>query len=177
MEPNRNDLELPEPEADEAAAEVDPREALEKRFRNGASWFFWVAGLSLVNSVVALFDGEWGFIFGLGVTQVVDALAWSVGQEAPELAVVSKAVGFGVDFLIVGAVVLMGWLAHKRLVWVFVVGLVFYVGDALLCLVAGDLLGLAFHGFVFFAVTSGLMACRQLKLLDAPPVAEAFSPA
>ena len=177
MEPNRNDLELPEPEADEAVTEVDAKEALEKRFRNGASWFFWVAGLSLVNSVVALFDGEWGFIFGLGVTQAVDAIAWSVGQEAPELAVVGKAVGFGVDFLIVGLVALMGWLAHKRMVWVFVVGLVLYAGDALLCLVVGDFLGLAFHGFVFFVVTSGLMACRQLKLLDAPPVAEAFSPA
>ena len=177
MDPKPADLELPPTTAGEAADEPDPREALEKRFRNGASWFYWVAALSLVNSAVALFDGEWGFMFGLGVTQVVDAIAWSVAAEAPEMAVASKAVSFGVDFLIVGVVALMGWLAHKRLAWVFVVGLVLYAFDALLFLFAGDFLSLAFHGWVFFAVTSGLLACRQLKALEAPPVQQAFSPA
>ena len=160
------DLETPAAGA-EAAAEEDPRAQLEQRFRNGASWFYWVAVLSLVNSVVALFDGEWGFIFGLGVTQVVDAFALAVAEESADLAMAGRIASLGVNLFIIGVVALMGWLAHKRMQWVFVLGLVLYVGDALLFLLVGDFLSLAFHGWVLFAVTSGLVACRRLKAMDA----------
>lgn len=163
---------------EEAVVEEDPREQLEQRFRNGASWFYWVALLSLANSAVALFDGEWGFLFGLGVTQVVEAIASTVAAESPDLATASTVVSFGVSLLVVGVVALMGWLAHKRMQWVFVVGLVLYFGDALLFLLAGDFLSLAFHGWVIVAVTSGLLACRKLVALDTVPQREqVFSPA
>ncbi len=177
MEANPTNTGLSEATGNEASVEEDPREALEKRFRNGASWFFWVAALSLVNSAVVLFGGEWGFLFGLGVTQVVDAIAFAVAAEAAEIATAAKVVSFGVNVLIVGFVALMGWLAHKRLQWVFVVGLVLYVFDALIFLLAGDFLSLAFHGWVLFAVTSGFLACRKLAALDSPPAEQVFSPA
>lgn len=177
MEPNPTNTELPEATAEEAVVEEDPREALEKRFRGGASWFYWVAGLSLINSAVVLFNGEWGFLFGLGATQVVDAIGLAVAEESGEIATAVKVASFAANLLIVGFVALMGWLAHKRLQWVFVVGLVLYAFDALIFLVAGDFLGLAFHGWVFFAVTSGYLACRKLAALDSPTVAQAFSPA
>ena len=165
-----------EPPAD-AVEETDPRSALEGRFRTGASWFYWVAGLSLVNSVVVLFGGEWGFIFGLGFTQVVDAVASVLIEESPDAAFAMRAGALAVNVFIVGVVLLMGYLAHQRQQWVFVVGLVLYTVDALLFLVAGDFLSLAFHGWVFFAVTSGLLACRKLAALEAPPAEQAFSPA
>ncbi len=177
MEPNPTDTRPPAATTDEAVADEDPQEALEKRFRNGANWFYWVAALSLANSAVVLFGGEWGFVFGLGLTQVVDAVAWAVSEESAEIATVAKVVSFGVNLLIVGLVALMGWLAHRRLQWVLVVGLVLYVFDALIFLAAGDFLSLAFHGWVFFAVTNGLLACRKLAALDSPPAAQAFSPA
>lgn len=182
MEANATNSELPDAMeaevSDEEAVEIDPREVLEKRFRHGASWFYWVAALSFVNAVVAVFNGEWGFIFGLGITQVVDAFAFAVAEESPDLATASRFVGFGVNLMILAVVALMGWMAHRRMAWVFVVGLVFYAFDALLFLVVGDFLGLAFHGWVFVAVTSGLLACRKLTRIDAPPVErQVFSPA
>ncbi len=156
--------------ATESAAEQedDPRAQLEKRFRNGASWFFWVAGLSLINSAVALFGGEWGFIFGLGVTQVVDGIAAAVAEEAQDVATAARLAGFAVNLLIVGVVALMGWLAHRRKQSVFVGGLVLYLFDALLFLLAADFLSLAFHAWVFVAVGGGFLACRKLAALDAP---------
>lgn len=163
--------------ANETVEEADPREQLEQRFRNGASWFYWVAGLSLVNSVIVLLGGEWGFIFGLGITQVVDATAATVAAEAPGLAAASKLMSFGADGLIVAAVAFMGWLAHRGKQWVFVLGLALYTLDALLFLLVGDYLSLAFHGWVFFAVTGGLVACRKLAALDARSAEQAFSPA
>jgi len=45
--------------------QVDP--ALYGRMRSGASWFYWIAGLSLINSISAFFNmGFHGFLFGLG---------------------------------------------------------------------------------------------------------------
>ncbi|MCP4560303.1 MAG: hypothetical protein GY837_07230, partial [Bosea sp.] len=52
-------------------AEVARRLEAEKismGFRSGANWFYWIAGLSIANSLVILFQGEWGFVVGLGIT-------------------------------------------------------------------------------------------------------------
>src|SRR5512138_3090367 len=48
--------------------------ALDARIKSGAAWFYWIAGLSLINSVAALSGSKWGFILGLGITQVFDAI-------------------------------------------------------------------------------------------------------
>src|SRR5688572_28411552 len=48
---------------------------LEMRLKSGASWFYWIAGLSIINSIAALSGAGWGFIVGLGVTQIVDEFA------------------------------------------------------------------------------------------------------
>ncbi|MFQ5349796.1 MAG: hypothetical protein ACE5EG_05065 [Thermoanaerobaculia bacterium] len=55
--------------------------------------------------------------------------------------------------------------------------LTYWSPDALLFLMAGDFLSLAFHGWVFIAVGSGFLACRKLAALDAPPVEQVLSPA
>src|SRR3984893_6968137 len=48
---------------------------LEAQSRRGALWFYWIAGLSLVNSVVAFAGLNWRFIIGFGMSQIVDTLA------------------------------------------------------------------------------------------------------
>ena len=47
--------------------------ALEKQVERGASWFYWIAGLSLVNSILSLTDSGWMFFFGLGITQTSES--------------------------------------------------------------------------------------------------------
>ena len=44
-----------------------------------ASWFLWVAGLSMANSVLAASGAELHFLFGLGITSIVDAVAHQAG--------------------------------------------------------------------------------------------------
>src|ERR1041385_2954703 len=58
----------------------DQKEILEKRLMAGASQFYWIAALSLLNSIILFFGGKLQFIFGLGVTQVVDGI--SIGLQA-----------------------------------------------------------------------------------------------
>src|SRR5437016_14082822 len=47
-------------------AAADP--VLEKQLKSGGSWFYWIAGLSLINSAIALSGSGMRFILGLGVT-------------------------------------------------------------------------------------------------------------
>jgi hypothetical protein len=56
--------------------EYEPERAgLAQRHKSGANWFYWIAGLSLATSLIALGGGSWGFLISLGTTQVIDGLA------------------------------------------------------------------------------------------------------
>ena len=57
------------------------RQQLEERMKSGANWFYWIAALSLVTSVISLVGGSWGFFVSLGVTQFIDALANALVNE------------------------------------------------------------------------------------------------
>lgn len=133
---------------------TDP--ATEAQMKSGASWFYWVAGLSLINSIVALTGSEWGFILGLGVTQIIDAIGQAVEGGG-------KAIILGLDLLVAGIFVGFGVFAHKRHTWAFIVGMILYALDGLIFLLAQDWLALGFHGFVLFCLFRGVKACRELN--------------
>ena len=63
-----------------APAPMDPSGAITLRMRRGAGWFLTIGLLSGVNSLLQIFDAKIRFIFGLGITQVVDAVAHGMGQ-------------------------------------------------------------------------------------------------
>lgn len=131
------------------------REALERQRKNGALWFYWVAALSLVNSVVALTGQEWRFIIGLGITQLADALAARTGHGGVTVALVDAAV--------IGGFVLLGRFALRGGLWAFGVGAAFYALDGLIFLAARDWVGVAFHVFVVVMTVRGLAAARRLS--------------
>src|SRR5437763_16327974 len=83
-----------ERQADEAAARP-----LYQQGRNGSNWFYWVAGLSLVNSISLHTGGNVFFVVGLGVTLVADTLAQGVAEHHPEGAATAKALAFGFDIV------------------------------------------------------------------------------
>jgi len=148
---------LPAPAPQLAEPEVPALdEALVAQLRGGASWFFWIAVLSLIIPVAALRGSNWAVVLALGVTQVIDAIAHQIGGAGP-------AVGFALDLVASGLFIGCGLLARKGLAWVFVVGMVFYSLDGLLFLLVGDWFGLAFHIFVLFCLFKGLQAARSLS--------------
>jgi hypothetical protein len=131
------------------------RETLERRRKSGALWFYWVAALSLVNSLVALGGQEWRFIIGLGITQFADALAARSGHGVAVVALV--------DAALVGGFALLGRLAQQGRLWAFGVGAAFYALDGLIVLAARDWIGVAFHAFVVVMTVRGLDAARRLS--------------
>ena len=149
------------PVATSGATVADESKQLEDRIRSGARWFHWVAGLSVINSIIVVAGGSWSFLFGLGVTQFVDGIVLLAIEEDPGAALMAKVLGVGINLTIAGGYVLLGWLAGRRHTWAFAVGMVFYALDGMIFLVFRDFLGLAFHAWVLFGLFVGLKACYR----------------
>jgi len=133
---------------------------IEKQVENGANWFFVIAALSLVNSMLFLARTDWAFFFGLGITQVIDGIAMEVGGEGNMKAMM---VAFALDVMVAALFVLFGMLARRRFRRAFLIGMVLYGLDALLFLLVGDFLGLLVHVVALFGMFKGLKAAFLLK--------------
>src|SRR5947207_443451 len=64
------------------------------RGNNGAAWFYWIAALSVVNTVIVLAEGGRRFALGLVVTMISDAVAASALKPGNSMAVLAIALGF-----------------------------------------------------------------------------------
>jgi hypothetical protein len=136
--------------------EVGIKKYKAEQLRKGAaSWFAWIGGLSLVNSVLAISGKQFSFTFGLGMAQVGDAL---VANESP----IFQLLGLFVAFGSAGVFILFSWLARHTWV-VFPIGTAVYALDAVLFLIVGDWLSLGFHGFALFLIIGGWRAAKKLE--------------
>lgn len=136
---------------------------LENHIKSGASWFFWIAGLSVINGVILLAGGSWNFIIGLGLTQLVSSLG-------TETMLAGKVIIMLVNIIIAGFFVLFGIFGRRHATWAFIVGIIIYALDGLLFLLVKDFVSIGFHIFALFFIVRGLSALTQLKKL---PVANA----
>ena len=139
------------------------RAKLEQQHHQGASWFFWIAGLSLVNSLIILTGNEWSFIIGLGITQIIDAVA--VGLSA-DLGNAATFVALFLDLLVAAAFVGLGILARRGIQAIYLIGMVVYALDGALFLLVQDWLSIGFHAFALFCIFAGFKANRQLAELE-----------
>lgn len=126
---------------------------------NAARWFWWIAGLSAVNSVLIHSGSETSFLAGLGFTLVADAIFQSL-----------KPVAFTIDALAVGFFVTMGVVALRGYRWAFLIGGILYALDGLIYLYFQDWLPFVFHLWALYCIGKGGMALhRAIKQQDAPP--------
>ena len=130
---------------------------LEKRIKSGASWFYWIAALTLVNSVAIYSGREWGFILGLMFTQIVDHMARAGGLPVAALVF---------DLFAVGVFILFGVFAGKRHLWAFIVGMLIYGVDGLLAVIGQVWIGVAIHAFAMFCLFVGLKAALRFRQLS-----------
>lgn len=127
---------------------------------NGANWFYWVAGLSIINTVIALLGKDWVMLFGLGATMIFDSLIREVGTKA-------AIIGLPINLFIACVYVLFGYCASQRMRWAFITGSLFYVLDALLMMGAGYWIGVLFHAWVLFGIRRGMNADTTARRLEA----------
>jgi len=135
---------------------VEQKLRAERTVRAGAGWFVTVAVLSIINSVLSMSGAGIRFIFGLGVAELVDALAHQAGQT-----------GFALDLIINGLVaglfVLLWRFARHGAQWAFVVGMAIYALDAVLVLYFKDILAAAFHAYALYRMYTGMSGIPALQ--------------
>jgi hypothetical protein len=128
------------------------------RMRRGASWFFTIAILSGINSLLQIFDAHIRFIFGLGITQVVGGMAKQSSNGTVVLLVV--------DGLFIGLLLLCGKWAREKSQGAFLGGMAAYALDGLLLVLFGMWIDAAVHAYALYRMWQGYAASRELAQLE-----------
>ena len=126
--------------------------------RKGAHWFYWVAALSLINSLIGIFGGGVTFLAGLAVSQIVDAVAAGFG-------LVEFYYTIPIDLVIAFFVCGFGYLATHGSRKALIAGMVLYALDGAIFLYCGSWAPALFHGFVLYQMWSGWHAQKRLDEL------------
>ena len=119
--------------------------------RGAARWFWWIAGLSLVNIAMSQSGTNVNFVIGLGITVLADAIFAA-----------NKIVGFAIDAVVIGFFVVIGFKAQQARLWAFTLGMVVYALDAMIYLYAQDWMPVAFHGLALYFMFKGVRVLQQV---------------
>ncbi len=138
---------------------IDPSFPVILRMRRGAGWFLTIAILSGVNSVLQIFEAKIRFMFGLGVTQLVDGMARGMGQSGTIVVVV-------VDGLFVVMLILCSRWAKTGSQGAFLGGMIAYALDGVLLLRFSMWLDAAVHAYALWMIWQGYTASRELAQMQ-----------
>jgi len=127
--------------------------------RRGAGWFLTIGLLSGVNAILQIFDAKIRFIFGLGITQVIDAVAHRMGQRGTIVMVV-------VDGLFILMLILCSRWAKTGSQGAFLGGMIAYALDGVLLLYFSMWLDAAVHAYALWMIWQGYSASRELAQLQ-----------
>ena len=140
---------------------TQPRILDRKTAYAGANWFFWLAALSVINSLAVYYIGIGNTPLAFGVTQWVDGTHGPLTPEAfsPPL----TAFGLIINLLIAAGFAGFGYLARRGNDVAFLIGIFLYVVDAMLSIGLRDFWGFSFHLVGFFFLFRGLLASRHVR--------------
>ncbi|QUH26979.1 hypothetical protein [Serpentinicella alkaliphila] len=141
---------------------IEEKLRIEDTLKNGAGWFYWIAGLSLINSLLMLFSSDWSFVAGLSITQIIDYIAYDLSLELGGAVTI---IGLIINLIIIGLYVLLGVFANKGRNWSFIVGFILYGLDTLLLVFIMDYVSIIFHVMALYSIFKGYKANKQLKEL------------
>ncbi|MBN1766537.1 MAG: hypothetical protein JW860_14880 [Sedimentisphaerales bacterium] len=143
-------------------------EKLHKMFTGGTAWFYWIAALSLVNTVLMIAGSELSFIVGLTITIIIDSIAAELGP-------IAMIIAFIFDVTLAGCFIIFGIFARKGHKWAFIAGMVLYGLDTLLIVLlvllipiseggSSLLFTLIFHVMALYFIYMGYGASKKLAV-------------
>jgi hypothetical protein len=136
------------------------KKKIEDKIKSKANWFFWIAALSFINSILFLSSGKWNFIVGLGITQLVDVFGLELVRAIGNAGYIVAGI---LSMMAAAIFVFFGIFARKKCNWAFIVGKIVYAFDGLVFLLVQDYLGVGFHIFVLFLTAGGFKANTMLR--------------
>ncbi len=138
----------------EPQSNIDSAVQLQRQRDGGASWFYWVAALSLINTFSAFTGSDWRFVIGLGITQLIDLFA--------STAEIGSGVGLLLSLLFAASFGALGYYGRSR-PGLLLLGMLLFAADGVIFVLIEDWVGVGFHAFVLFFVWGGYRAARALQ--------------
>jgi hypothetical protein len=142
------------------------RMMLDNRIKSGINWFFWIAALSLINTIAFKSGFSLTFVVGLGFTQMIDGVVSVLAEQFTSNATLLIIVGLIINICASGVFVVFGILGRKLIRWPVIVGIVLYLIDTIITLVFKDYFGAGFHVLALIGIFSGLKAINTRKSLE-----------
>lgn len=133
--------------------QVGPQQ-LRQAMSNVGRLFFWIAGLSVLNTVLYLSHTNVMMLGGLGITLVVDVYGKILHQQS---------LAFTVDLMMGCIFVAFGLAAGRGSRTVFVVGMAVYALDALVLLYFNDIFNVAWHAYFLVNLNKSLQYSDRLR--------------
>lgn len=139
---------------------VEEQIKIENQFKSGANWFFWIAGLSIINSASYLTGSSWHFIIGLSVTQFIDGVARSIHGPYGNM---FRMIAFMMDLGFVALFASLGLWAKQKSSTGFILGMILYGFDSLMLLLIGSVIGIVFHVLALVFIFRGLQSLQKME--------------
>ena len=123
--------------------------------RKAAYWFFGIAALSIVNTLLS--SKGMFFVMGLGMSQIIDGIMLALTGDT----------NFFISLLAPAMFVVIGIFATKCHRWAFIVGGIVYLLDSALYLFFGEVFAFAFHLFILYKLLKGFQTISEFEELKA----------
>jgi hypothetical protein len=113
--------------------------------------FFLIAGLSVLNTVLALAQAPFAMALGLGITRVLDAVARQGNVAGPAIVI---------NLVVIGVFALIGFFARKGSRAAILIGIILYALDTapLFLFTPPLIISILVHGYFLFALISAYRA-------------------
>jgi hypothetical protein len=166
-------LETPRPILPAAApAPVSPSvpvDEIDDDVRKGANWFYWKAGLTVVNALLMFFGFRWTFFLGLTITQIFQGVADQIALETEitsDAPVTSTANPVNVLVLLISLfcsafMVMLGYYGGRGKKWALIVGLIIYAIDGVIYLLTASIFGFIIHAIGIYCLVRAISATRK----------------
>lgn len=137
--------------------------AYDSGIKRGASWFFWVAALSLLSQIAMATGTNFTFAVSLGITDVLGAVASEFKSQA--MTIITWVLGVG----LVVTIGMCGYFSSRKSMIAFITGLVILLLDSfiLMAMLPHSLLGLIFRCWAVYQILGGISALKASKKLEA----------
>lgn len=123
---------------------------------HGANWFFWIAILSVINTLIVYQYQTPNTPIALAITQWLDGTSAGLNPTMSTQSLIT-------NLLIAGVLAGFGLLARRGSDLAFVVGIFLYVIDAMLAIGLRDVFGFGVHLIGLFFLFKGLLASRHVR--------------
>ena len=147
------------PGASTQSVAQDPRAAIILRMRRGAGWLLTIAVLSGINSILQVINAPVRFIFGLGITRLVDQFGRGAGQNGMFITI-------AVDGVFIVMLILCSRWAKAGSQGAFLGGMIAYALDGVLLLIFNVWLDAAVHAYALYMIWQGYAAARELAQIQ-----------